>query len=240
MWGGVGGGAHAFVACLSHYTIDHAPLSRRSTASTNIDTSNMWALITSVLYSTEKRFANFVPFHLSPTIAIVFSLLSRAPPPPCHIRLFPSSLLSHPVAPCTLCELYSPLLDHTGISMHLLPALPGYWYASFVFLADPGPLHEIADSVFWRSPLGRPNTFSFLSLRSIPRVSLSVSQIPPYFLEPVFPFFPLCLVPPKPSGGHLLFLVSPYILPCFLDYLCYPTLVQLALWLLSPIKLFQL
>ena len=45
--GGWGGGAYSFVACLSHLTIDHASLSRRSTVlAPNRDTSNIWALIT--------------------------------------------------------------------------------------------------------------------------------------------------------------------------------------------------
>ena len=44
---GRGGEAYSFVACLSHLTIDHASLSRRSTVPThNRDTSNFWALIT--------------------------------------------------------------------------------------------------------------------------------------------------------------------------------------------------
>ena len=41
------GGAYSLVACLSHLTIDHASLSRRSTVPTpNRSTSNIWALIT--------------------------------------------------------------------------------------------------------------------------------------------------------------------------------------------------
>ena len=83
--GAGGGGAYPFVACLSHMTIDHASLLRRSTVPTpNRDTSNFWALITLFLYITSKLFANLIPFvfgrlcghHLSPRIAIVFSLLT--------------------------------------------------------------------------------------------------------------------------------------------------------------------
>ena len=45
--GGERGGAYSFVACLSHLTIDHASLSRRSTGPTpNRHTSNIWALST--------------------------------------------------------------------------------------------------------------------------------------------------------------------------------------------------
>ena len=43
------GGVSSFVARLSHLSIDHASLSRRSTVPTpNRDTSNIWALITIV------------------------------------------------------------------------------------------------------------------------------------------------------------------------------------------------
>ena len=48
-----GGGGFSFVACLSHLTIDHASLSRRSTVLTpNKDTSNIGALITLLPYIT--------------------------------------------------------------------------------------------------------------------------------------------------------------------------------------------
>ena len=48
---GGGGGGYSFFACLSHLTIDHASLSRRSTVPTpNRDTSNVWALITLLPY----------------------------------------------------------------------------------------------------------------------------------------------------------------------------------------------
>ena len=36
----VGGGAYSFVACLSHSTIDHASLSRRSTVPSTVPTPN--------------------------------------------------------------------------------------------------------------------------------------------------------------------------------------------------------
>ena len=45
------GGMYSFVDCLSHLTIDHASLSRRSTVPTpNADTSSIWALSTFVYY----------------------------------------------------------------------------------------------------------------------------------------------------------------------------------------------
>ena len=47
------GGGYSFVACLGHLTIDHASLSRGSTVPTpNRDTSNIWALITLLSYTT--------------------------------------------------------------------------------------------------------------------------------------------------------------------------------------------
>ena len=65
--------------------------------------------------------------------------------------------------------------------MHLPPPPVRYWYTSFFFLAGPGPRHEIAVSAFWRSPLGRANTFSFLFLILTPRKSL-LSVISKVFL----------------------------------------------------------
>ena len=47
------GGAYSFAACLSHLTIDHASLLRRSTVATpKRDTSNVWALVTLFPYTT--------------------------------------------------------------------------------------------------------------------------------------------------------------------------------------------
>ena len=47
------GGAYSFVACLGHLAIEHASLSRRSTVPTpNRDTSNIWALIMLLPYTT--------------------------------------------------------------------------------------------------------------------------------------------------------------------------------------------
>ena len=61
LWGG--GGGHSFVACRSHLTIDHASISRRSTALTpNRDASNIWGLITFFPYVAYKLFACLIPF----------------------------------------------------------------------------------------------------------------------------------------------------------------------------------
>ena len=50
--GGGGGGGVLVVACLSHLTIDHESLLRRSTVPTpNRDNSNIWALITLLPYT---------------------------------------------------------------------------------------------------------------------------------------------------------------------------------------------
>ena len=47
-----GGAAHSFDVCLTHFTIDHAPLASRGTVHTpNRDTSNIWALVTLLPYS---------------------------------------------------------------------------------------------------------------------------------------------------------------------------------------------
>ena len=45
----------------------------------------------------------------------------------------------------------------------LFPSTTGIPLFSFSFLAGPGALHELAVSAFLRCPLGRANTFSFLS-----------------------------------------------------------------------------
>ena len=49
----MGGGGYSFAdACLSHLTVDHASLSRRSTVPTpNKDTSNIWGLTTPFPYT---------------------------------------------------------------------------------------------------------------------------------------------------------------------------------------------
>ena len=56
------GGIYPFVAFLSHLTIDHASLSKRSTVPTpKRDASNIWALITLLTYTTQKLFAYPIP-----------------------------------------------------------------------------------------------------------------------------------------------------------------------------------
>ena len=109
-----GGAAYSFVACLSHLTIDHASLSRRSTVPTptpNRDTSNIWALITLLPCITYKLCAYPIPVlfrrlrppSISPRIAIVFSLLSIVCQTlsRCHIRII-SSISSSNASRCSL------------------------------------------------------------------------------------------------------------------------------------------
>ena len=175
-------GGYSFVARLSHLTIEHASLSRRSTVPT--PTRHLQHLDAPYVFSIRyiESFWSSYPLtvspsvaighHLPPRIAIAFSLLSRVPNfsmshssisvifPPNTSR---SSLcISH--SPPRLCEFYSLLLCLKGTSVNLLPPPLDYRLAYPFFLAGPGPQHEIAVSAFSRSPLGRVDTFSFLYL----------------------------------------------------------------------------
>ena len=91
--------------------------------------------------------------HLSPRIAIAFSTLSGVPDfSMSHSSIFiistntsrSSMYNSHSPTMCVL--LYCRLHCHKGISVHLRPAPPDYWYTSFFCLAGPGPLHKNATS----------------------------------------------------------------------------------------------
>ena len=157
--------ADSFAACLSHLSIDHACLSRRSRAPTaSRNTSNVRAPITLFPYITLKLFAYPISFLFrrlwpppTPRIAIVFSLLL---PNSFTSRSSNSSFpLTHPVPPCVfhiilLCESFSLLWCHTGTYVHPRPP-PDYCFVSFFFLVGPGPILEIPVSAFLRSPLGR-------------------------------------------------------------------------------------
>ena len=84
-----------------------------------------------------------------------------------------SYLLTHPVPHSTfhilpLCELNPIALPqrHCASSSSSRPMV--YLF----FLAGPGPLPDLAVSAFSRSPLGRANTSSFLSLLLTRRISL--------------------------------------------------------------------
>ena len=134
LWGG-----YSFVARLSHLTIEHASLSRRSTVPT--PTRHLQHLDAPYVFSIRyiESFWSSYPLtvspsvaighHLPPRIAIAFSLLSRVPNfsmshssisvifPPNTSR---SSLcISH--SPPRLCEFYSLLLCLKGTSVNLLP-----------------------------------------------------------------------------------------------------------------------
>ena len=144
---------------------------------------------------------------------------------PCHIRLLSSSLLTHPIPPCIfhilpLCEFCSTVC-HKGTSV-LFPPPPDYWHTSFVCLAGPGPLHEIAVSAFSRSPLGREHTSSFLFLQLTPRKSLECSSsftlLHSASLSLISIFSFLSCTPQTSLWTVYIFLVSSNILPYFLDY----------------------
>ena len=194
------------VVCLSHLTIDHASLSRRSTVPTlNRDTSNIWALVTILPYTTQKLFAYPVPVlfrrlrspSISRRIAIVFSLLSILLDTKLlhHIRLSSSSSpLTHPAPPCIFyillllyvsptlycCATWALICSH----VFLLPTTGIYMY----FLVKSRSPTRNRSCSFWRCPLDRADTFSFQYLPSIPRIYLSASPLSPHFLALAFPF----------------------------------------------------
>ena len=95
-----GGGGYSVFAWLSHFTIDRASLSSRSTAPTpNRDTSNVRVLSTiiSCIILNKNTYYFFLASsvcgrHLCSRIAIVSSLRCTAPNSPCHMRLFSSYL----------------------------------------------------------------------------------------------------------------------------------------------------
>ena len=92
--------------------------------------------------------------HLSPSIAIVFSLLSKASNdfmPPSFTSRISFSRMSRPpytVHTLPLYVFYSLLLCHKGKSVLLLLSPLEYWYTTFS-LAGPDPLLEIAVSTFY-------------------------------------------------------------------------------------------
>ena len=124
----------SFVACLSHLTIDHASLSRRSTGPTPNRHLQHWAPITLLAYIT--FFLNHIRFPLrvstfmvSPRIVTVFSPLSGVLNSSMTFAYFPH--LQHIpflVVHFTICHKVSStlLLWHNGTSAHLLPPLE-YW-----------------------------------------------------------------------------------------------------------------
>ena len=123
------GGAYSFVACLRHLTNDHASLSRRSTVPTpNRDTSNIRLLIAFsphvlhilfLLILSPSCFA-VCGYHLPPSIAVVFSLLSSVSNFSMSHSSFPSFSLTPPIPPCMFlilrpCEFYSVALPQGRI-----------------------------------------------------------------------------------------------------------------------------
>ena len=70
-----GGGAYSFVACLSHLTIGHASLSRRSTAPTpNRDTSNILGAHYVFSLCSKGTFCLSYPLPVSPSVATTYFL----------------------------------------------------------------------------------------------------------------------------------------------------------------------
>ena len=103
---------YSFVACLSNWTIDHASLSRRSLVSPrDKDNSNSSGLFVSAYYMETLCYVIVSPscfaacgHHLSHRIAIVSSPPSSVPNSSMshsYIFLISSSLVAHPVPPCT-------------------------------------------------------------------------------------------------------------------------------------------
>ena len=113
--------------------------------------------------------------------------------------------------------------------MHLLPPPLDYWYTSFFFLADPGPLHEIAVRAFSRSPLGRADTFSILVLLLTPHKSLRDPPPSPCFVALAFPLFILFILllscTPQTSLWTV-YLLGFLLYPSKPSQLRYPTLFQ--------------
>ena len=137
--------------------------------------------------------------HLSPTIAIVCSLLFSLPNSSMSHR--PNFLTSSSNA----CR-YSLNISHSLTMWVLLSVVVPHGYivvatssspllvrVYLFFLVGPGPLHEIAVSAFSRSPFGRADTFSFQHLPSTPHISLIASPISHYFLALAFSFLLLFL-----------------------------------------------
>ena len=107
-----------------------------------------------------------------------------------------------------------------------------------LFLAGPGPLHEIALSEISRSPMGRANTFSFQLLLLAPRKSLGVPPSSPLLLSTrrslIFILSSTYILCPANLPMGSIYLLGFLLYPSILSRLRYPTLFQLALLLLSP------
>ena len=141
--------------------------------------------------------------HLSPRIAIVFSLLSSLPNSSmshtsnCLIsssNAFRSSLyISH----CpTMGVILSVVLQHGHIFVATSSFSPTLVYIFLLSGRSRSPTRKRSFSFFSRSPLGREDTFPFQYVPSTPRVSPSAFPLSPYFLALAFPFlllFPLLL-----------------------------------------------
>ena len=141
-----GGGRYLFVACLRHLTNDHASFSRRSTIPTPTRDTSYIRRSLLFFHILHRKFLLILLYycfavcghHLSPRIAIVFSLLSRVPnfstsrsvyfP---HLLRHISFLLVH--FTFSLYVSSTLLLCHKGTSVHPSPPPLDYWYASLFF-----------------------------------------------------------------------------------------------------------
>ena len=179
-----GMGGYSCAACLSHLTIDHACLSRRSTVSTpsmRLPTSDIWALITffpsitvhkNVLLIVSPSSFAVCDHHFSSSdfllatiqctkiihvTFVCFTHLLINPVPPCAVYIFP------------LCEFYNAIIYYFAtrarlcIFFLLLPTasipLSSVWQIQL-------PCTKSQFFAFFsHSLLGRANAFSFLSLQ---------------------------------------------------------------------------
>ena len=112
------------------------------------------------------------------------------------------------------------MLCHTGTPVRLLPP-PGYWSTSFL-LSNRSPTRKLQFQRFREVHWDVQNTFSFISVRFIPRIFFRVSPMSPWFLALAFPFFLSFLLPVSCTSQTSLRTSSlwfhPIFLPCLLCY----------------------
>lgn len=139
---GWGVGACLCVACPSHLTIDHALFSRRSTIPTpDRVTLDIWALITSPPYTTQKPFYTSYHLPVSPFVATIFfsplGLYLIHGTISCHLRFLltcppdvshSSSCIVHILQPC---DFFSLPPCHRSNSLHLLSSPPDVALSTF-------------------------------------------------------------------------------------------------------------
>ena len=256
------GGACSFVACRNHWqlathlfrgvasfllTMEIIPTAGRSLRFPHIFLHVTFSLILS------PSCLAFRGDHVSPRIAIVFSLLASVSNFFSHIGIFTSPPPKHPVSSFRFhilppCEFSYHSSCRKGTPMHLLSPLADYWNTSLFFLSKTGPLHEIAASASSRSPLYSEGTFSFLCYSlNIATISKCSSPALLSFLTLSFPLIKYFLIyqgyvlyPPNFSKNIVsCSWFSPISFHTFSTTLCHQ-LHQLALLMLSLIQPYQL